>query len=315
MSDIDRWSKASSLLSRAQKAGESVDTYVTDMQNATRVVPITDQNLLRFAIVRGLKPTIRLHVLQSGAQTLEDVTKAARVAEVALSASEPSDEITKLTNQVTQLLARLDTKPAATATFTTSEGEGTRKVSFAPIDGNEGTNRYTSRPESPARSPVHSQFYGEYRRPSERSPSPRRQDFTSERLTGQPRNNAPSQWSNSTTASSNYRGRNMTFSNQSRDGNRAKPMNSPRIQPRWSSTPSASQGNCSNCAGVHASGGDHFVRHQDCVVSVVDVKVIYGAAVGRARGHLLLHHTRDTRLTLCQPTSNVQKQLVLGATM
>ena len=70
-----------------------MDTYVTDVQNAAHIVPVNDQNLLRFAVVRGLKPAIRLHVLQTGAQTLDAVIKAARVAEAALSASGPTDDL------------------------------------------------------------------------------------------------------------------------------------------------------------------------------------------------------------------------------
>ena len=104
------------------------------MQNTARVVPITDTNLLRFAIVRGLKPAIRLHVLQSGAQTLEEVIKAARVAEAALSASAPTDDITKLTDQVAQLVAKLATTSVTTSPATPSVGEEGRKVTFAPIE-------------------------------------------------------------------------------------------------------------------------------------------------------------------------------------
>ena len=72
---------------RDQQPSEAVDTFMTAIQNAARIVPIHDATLIRFAIIRGLKPAIRLHVLQTGATTLDDVIRAARVAEAALSAS------------------------------------------------------------------------------------------------------------------------------------------------------------------------------------------------------------------------------------
>jgi len=83
--DFDRCRKASFLWSREQQLTEPVDTYTTDIQNAARIIPIHDPDLIRFAIVKGLKPAIRLHVLQTEARTLQGVIQAARVAEAALS--------------------------------------------------------------------------------------------------------------------------------------------------------------------------------------------------------------------------------------
>ena len=56
LNDIDRWRKASSLWQRDQQSTESVDTYMTAIQNAARIVPINDPTLVRFAIIRGLRP-------------------------------------------------------------------------------------------------------------------------------------------------------------------------------------------------------------------------------------------------------------------
>jgi len=117
------------------------------MQNAARVIPIHDANLIRYAIVRGLKHAIRVHVLQSGATDLDMVIRAARIAEVALSASGPSDEVTKLTDQVAQLLAKL-TVPTAVAALDTPLDEGRRRVAFA-----DDQRSPTARPPLPYRAP------------------------------------------------------------------------------------------------------------------------------------------------------------------
>ena len=158
ITDIDRWRKATLIWQRDQQPLESVDTFVTAIQNAARIVPIHDATLIRFAIIRGLKPAIRLHVLQTGATTLDDVIRAARVAEAALSASGPTDEVSQLTAQVTQLLAKLATKPAVAVVDDT---DARRRVTFTPTDGiEEGRRSPTTSPMSPyrTRSPVDTQL-------------------------------------------------------------------------------------------------------------------------------------------------------------
>jgi hypothetical protein len=124
---IDRWRKASSLWSRVQGADESVDKYISDIRNAARVVPITDAATLQFAVIRGLRPEIRLHVLQTSPTTLEDVIKAARVAETAIMASQPNAEVLLLRQQVATLIGKLEEKPAVAAV---TPVEQPRRVTF-----------------------------------------------------------------------------------------------------------------------------------------------------------------------------------------
>jgi len=89
LSDLDRWKKASAIWTREQGANESVDKFVTEIKSAARIVPTTDETFLRFAIIRGLRDCtyayrhIRLHVLQSGVASIDDVIKAVRVTETA----------------------------------------------------------------------------------------------------------------------------------------------------------------------------------------------------------------------------------------
>jgi hypothetical protein len=128
LTDLDRWKKASSLWSREQGTEETVDRYVSDIRNSARIVPITDENMVKFAIIRGLRPEIRLHVLQSSPESIDDVMKAARVAETAISASQPSTEVALLRKQVATLIGKLETKPTVAVIDTP---EPTRKVTFA----------------------------------------------------------------------------------------------------------------------------------------------------------------------------------------
>jgi hypothetical protein len=125
---LDRWRKASTLWSREQAQDESVDKYISDIRNSARIVPITDQAMLQFAIIRGLRPEIKLHVLQSSPKSIEDVLSSARVAEIATAASQPTSEVTLLRRQVATLIEKLDSKPTVAAV---TQPEPSRRVTFS----------------------------------------------------------------------------------------------------------------------------------------------------------------------------------------
>jgi len=146
ITDIDRWKKVSSVWSREQLPSESVDTFITDIRNAARIIPITDDTLLRFAVVRGLKPDIRLHVLQSGASTLDAVVHSARVAEAALQASKPTTDMSLLQSKTDKLMDKLDNSTPVAAISSTSTA-GQRRVSF---DDRSVEQSSSARPRSPS---------------------------------------------------------------------------------------------------------------------------------------------------------------------
>ena len=168
-SDLDRWKKASSLWEKSQRDSESVDSFVTSILNTARMVPITDTNLIRFAVIRGLRPQIRLHVLQSSASDLDSVVRAARVAEAALAASTPPDDVKDLTAQVARLVAKFDAVPSTVAavetTYPTGDPTSSRRVQFTESD----QPRSSSRRLSPDR---RLEDDDRRRRPRERSLSP-----------------------------------------------------------------------------------------------------------------------------------------------
>ena len=139
---------AAKMFSREQKLGETVDSYTTDILNSARLVPVEDEHLIRCAIIKGMRSDIKLHVLQSGAEDLDDVLKAARVAEAAVTAcGNTSTEVASLTKQVGELVAQLKTTPAV-ATLSTPQ---------------QSTSQQTTRPQQSSQ--------------RQRSPSPRRVQF------------------------------------------------------------------------------------------------------------------------------------------
>jgi hypothetical protein len=155
MSDIDRCKKASALMTRAQGETESVASYITAVQNAARLVPVKDSNFLRYIVTRGLRPQIRLHVMQSSANDLESVIKAAKVAEAAIQASTPSSDVKDLTDQVSRLITKLDNplQPVAVVDSHQRSEEEQRRVTFAPSRDRSSERRDNSRDRSmsPAR--------------------------------------------------------------------------------------------------------------------------------------------------------------------
>jgi len=81
-SDLLRWKKASEMWNRHQAEDECVDAYITSMQKMAKAVNVQGDQL-RYAIQRGLQPQLLAHVVQSQPTTVEDLIKAARVAEAA----------------------------------------------------------------------------------------------------------------------------------------------------------------------------------------------------------------------------------------
>jgi hypothetical protein len=105
-SDIYRWQKAAEVWSRQQSDTESVDCYMTDVMNKAKRVPIDDVNLIRFAIIKGLKASIKQHVLQSGANDLDSVMKAARIAEAAaIQVPTASPDVATLSKEIKDLVS------------------------------------------------------------------------------------------------------------------------------------------------------------------------------------------------------------------
>jgi hypothetical protein len=105
--DLKQWQNAAYCWSRKQTAGESTDDYVTNIQRIAALAGLNegDQSpkIVFMAVVQGLRPGIRAHVLQSGADSLDKLLKAARIAEV----TEPETTTTTTTTTTEETLQKL----------------------------------------------------------------------------------------------------------------------------------------------------------------------------------------------------------------
>ena len=80
-SDLLKWQKATEIFDTLQGAHETVDDYATKIKKKAKAVPLAD-DVVRYAITRGLRPFIKAHVIQANAKTLEEVLDRARAAEL-----------------------------------------------------------------------------------------------------------------------------------------------------------------------------------------------------------------------------------------
>jgi hypothetical protein len=112
---LQRYQKASHMWSRMQQDNESVDSYFTAIKSAANQIKLRDEQQLCFCLIRGLKPHLRLHVLQNNHDTLEDIQHSARVAEIASAGIVDNDKaVSELSKTVTLLVDKLTAKQTAT---------------------------------------------------------------------------------------------------------------------------------------------------------------------------------------------------------
>jgi Retrotransposon gag protein len=133
-SDLLKWQRASRIWSRDQGAEESVDDYVTVLQKMAKSGGV-DDDTLRYAIMRGLRPALRSFVIQDGASTLADLIKAARTAEVAVTeTTAKSNDIERVLDELKRMSTRFNaTVGSVDRTDGSSSGRSPspRRVTFA----------------------------------------------------------------------------------------------------------------------------------------------------------------------------------------
>jgi hypothetical protein len=95
--------------------------YVARMQTATRRIGL-EQSYLVDAILRGLKPSIRLHVLHAEIKTVDDILHHAKISEAFHSANAIH------TNQVNRLTARVETLLHKLSRYESENGQPVVKI-------------------------------------------------------------------------------------------------------------------------------------------------------------------------------------------
>ena len=81
-----RWKETGMLWNQSQREDEQVEDFVTRVRRGARRIQLADSQLVDI-ILNGLRPSIRLHVLQKGGDTLNDLIKTAKLAEAVTPAS------------------------------------------------------------------------------------------------------------------------------------------------------------------------------------------------------------------------------------
>lgn len=108
MTTVEKLKRTSDIWFRKQQPTETVIDYITYMQDAARKINM-DSTVLVNPLINGLRPELRLHVLHSGAQTVQEVMAAARVSEAAYSMDKNmADPMADLTSKVRQVLQQID---------------------------------------------------------------------------------------------------------------------------------------------------------------------------------------------------------------
>jgi hypothetical protein len=128
LTEAEKWRFNKEIWSQEQSENQTVDDYVTSMQiRATRVgMP---QDTLKDAIIQGLKPELRLFVLNAKVPDIPTLLTVARTCEAARSADKvkSSDDIGQLKAMVNSLINKMDK-------ITGAENDNTtymKKVTFA----------------------------------------------------------------------------------------------------------------------------------------------------------------------------------------
>jgi len=82
--DYDKYEKIGELFERKQKATESVQDFVDHMLQTATTASVTNDELIRHAILRGLSNRIRTFVLQGKHSTVDELIATAKLGEYAV---------------------------------------------------------------------------------------------------------------------------------------------------------------------------------------------------------------------------------------
>jgi hypothetical protein len=224
-SELKQWKQASDLWSRKQQSGESGEDYLSAMIKAAKQAGMTDDKMIRFAVVKGLRPNVRAHVLQSTVTDTASLLKAVRVGELA--DETPGDPA--LHELVTELRAnQAEVKRLASKL---------EKSSVAAL-----TDRSLT-PNQRSPSPRHVSFLDNSRRPSSQE-----RPYRDNRRTDSQQVNRSSPWNGRSRAPSSM---NMRMPNQQNAGPPPRNPNTASYQPR-PATDTNQSSNCYRCGKPHS---------------------------------------------------------------
>lgn len=114
LDSLEKVLESESMFNRVQRQGERARDYVSEVQRLSRRLPNVTADTIRYVILRGLLPHIKRHVIQSKCDSLDEILKAARVAELSESAADSNNltdvvaEVRASRAEVRQLAAKMD---------------------------------------------------------------------------------------------------------------------------------------------------------------------------------------------------------------
>ena len=162
---ISRWKRASEIWSRDQRQTESVDDYYADMLRKARDIDqdVSEEDpMTRYAIMRGLRPTLRTYVMQQNPRTTTELLEAAKIAEATVTDSAPS-----FNTEILDAISRLEQR----VTNSINNDRDNRRVTFnrSPSQPRRDTRRYRDDDNTARRSPTPRRSWG---RPAPTTPPP-----------------------------------------------------------------------------------------------------------------------------------------------
>jgi len=138
--EIIKYRSAKKIFSRRQREDECADDYISYMRKLPTNVGISDNKVIQYAVLNGLRPHIAAYVTQQKPKTLEAVLEAARMAEVTMPAGpsvDPalSDQLADVQAEVRRLAMKWDkmtTVPVFEGrTRSSSPSPAARRVTFS----------------------------------------------------------------------------------------------------------------------------------------------------------------------------------------
>lgn len=142
--ELQRYQTAATMWSRVQQPTESVESFITSMKTAANKIDMHDDQQLIYCIIRGLKPNIRLHVLQNSHATMSELLRSARVAEIASAGHDANDQaVAELSKTVSVLVNKLTTGERSSSVSVV-----TQPTSTGDVDIIQQPRPPTGRPQS-----------------------------------------------------------------------------------------------------------------------------------------------------------------------
>lgn len=122
---LTKYKSAQELFQRRQQHDETAEDFVAAVKKIGRRIDADDQ-LLRYAVINGLRPDISAHVIRQQPETLADVITAARVAEI--TAPPTTSGLERIEDELRRLSSKLDKTTTAAVSPRASPTPFTRPI-------------------------------------------------------------------------------------------------------------------------------------------------------------------------------------------